>query len=529
MKIYIFLGLIVTFFCSHQAEAIDLVGGGQGGNGADAVVCMKGFKVEAELLDIYEARVLLGKVVADPKGHRPLSYYGTEGARAELRQMDHLPSKSARLHKYLETFLGEAIFVPGVELSDIPDSLQVVLPAGCQLAQLVIQNPNPRMGQKRYTINQDLWDLLDPSSRVGAVLHEIIYRDQILLGHTDSRWTRYLNALILSHDLGQMSTQELNAVFRSSANESFFLDGLELLGNPQSGQKFFQVVGTAASSSYPALLEGRYDLKAKALLDYTTLEGGEILGMAIQGPYSVELSNNNPAQIYFFEAHLPGSAAIFPVVRKDVMAPPWTRLTPWAVIKSIDSNGDILFEPNTADVQIPFSNGVRVSTTLEKFNTRGFRQDWLKAAGCTMGECPAKTYTLKFGENTMSLRGHSTISYDRSELIAIHIKYFDYDKIFQIKNRVPPGAPSGSERYTANFLEWFSGDRVINFKANGDFWFKYLFPTGQSFENNLIARDGTLKKYKITEQYSPAPYVLSFDRAGYLLDLYPGYSLKENP
>lgn len=485
---------------------LSFAGGGQLGNGADAVVCTAGFKTTAELLDIYEARVLLGKNwVPDYRGGTAIEGSTYIGVTKILTQLDtKLPVKSARLRSYMATFFDESTFLYGVELTDIPDSLQVALPGGCKLAQLVIQSPNPQLGQKRYTINGDIWKLMDPISRMGMVLHEIIYRDQLILGHKDSRWTRYFNALLFSNSIENMSPKDINDIIQKGAYESFARHGIELLGPISTDQDIYQIVSAAPSSGLPAnIVDGRYSLSQDRVLDYTTTASGEVFGISTNAPYGVELAENlQPAKAYIQSGNLSDDIYLYNKTINDFEYNGF-------IIEGLDQNGEILAPNNRPLAEIKFKNGVVLKTWIQKgLKSRATAEDWLRAQGCNTNECALTSTELRFANGYGNIDHDFTIKHAGAEILEVKIADFSGPNFFYSR------IPSGIDPEVAQKLYPFQ-PKLITFNSAGGFSFAPLYAY-TSFYNNLVFKDGT-----VTEMIPGKAYYFEFDVDGYLLSAIP--------
>jgi hypothetical protein len=184
MKVLIFL--IIIFSTNVFA--------GEKGNGGDVVFCDNPTPQQKaiELLDYYEGVVLAEE--GDPKidlGEESLSYQ----EKFEIlvsRIAKYSPARANLYRKWAVEFFNEAELVTE-ELPQIPDSLHVFLPSGCQLRQIVIQQSEPGPGEFRYKVSQQLWDMLDNEGRAGLLLHEFLYRDAVTFGQNDSRRSRAIN------------------------------------------------------------------------------------------------------------------------------------------------------------------------------------------------------------------------------------------------------------------------------------------------------------------------------------------------
>lgn len=201
------------FFASHLwampfESSLD---GDERGNGGDAVVCY-GTQEEihsVELLDYWEADVYwkMGRETPDPTQPFMTKVFALID---KLKDLD--PPKHQRYSAWAHSFMSETNLMPEVELKDIPDSLIWVFPKGCRIEQIAIQKRPLYQEDPRYIISQDLWELMDENNRAGLILHEIIYRDAIERGQTNSQHTRYFNAKISSTAFGNISLREYETV-----------------------------------------------------------------------------------------------------------------------------------------------------------------------------------------------------------------------------------------------------------------------------------------------------------------------------
>lgn len=184
------------------------------GNGGDAVVCRnsQGVIQNAELLDYYEARTNFDLQIQE------------SGSRDEI--LNHFLGRigqlnSLRLSEYrqrADQFFSESKLLSNVELVDIPDSDHTSFPRGCKVEQLVIQKNDLLPGEKRYTINKDIWDALDAQNQAGIILHEIVYRET--LGQ-HSRYVRYFNGLVASNSLKNLTLPLQDELLRNLGTTEF--------------------------------------------------------------------------------------------------------------------------------------------------------------------------------------------------------------------------------------------------------------------------------------------------------------------
>ena len=179
------------------------------GNGGDAIVCRdSGHQItSAELFDYYEARVL--EDVSVDLG--PASLSVEEKLEIAFRRLERFsPYRAAAARQTASSFYANTRFVRG-DLSDVPDSGNVVTPEGCAIEQIAIQQEPTNPRRKRFTINEIIWEKLDNSSKAGLILHEILYLEARRYDLQDSVGTRFFNSS-LAADLAPKSGSDTRAI-----------------------------------------------------------------------------------------------------------------------------------------------------------------------------------------------------------------------------------------------------------------------------------------------------------------------------
>jgi hypothetical protein len=180
--------------------------GNEAGNGGYTVQCdhpsPDGYTIE--VLDYHEIRVRFPP-------HTFTVDLGSSGdewdrVRYALKRLSRLdPKRAAAYQDKADHFLENANLVAHANLPDPGDSGPVYLEVGCHAVPTVIQYHGHVEEQKLYTINQDLYEALSPNHRAGLILHEIIYGEAIANGAQTSQDSRYVNDLISSAEIAQMS------------------------------------------------------------------------------------------------------------------------------------------------------------------------------------------------------------------------------------------------------------------------------------------------------------------------------------
>ncbi len=197
------------------------LGGTELGNGGDAIVCStQSGRAPAEILDYYEGR----------EWHNHIHSFSTTGDF--LARADHLldrlatfdPDLASAFKQRVRSIYADFNLRPNIELENIPDSQHIGIPTSCLLKQVVIRLSEVQLGQKRFQVSKDIWDLLDDNNRAGLLLHEVIYeyltgtlkvdlvpiqRDPRYPGfpHGNSSYARRFNSLI-----GSLGFDQLTAV-----------------------------------------------------------------------------------------------------------------------------------------------------------------------------------------------------------------------------------------------------------------------------------------------------------------------------
>jgi len=196
------LALFLAFYA-----AVIAYGGDSKGNGGNGIVCRRPDQSirYSELLDFWESRELRG-IHRRLEGPRVPWEKSVDRALARLGRLDS--PRASRFAQWADAFFAETILQPGVILVTIEDSFHLSFPKDCRVEQLAIQQTPLFPEDKRYLVSGDLWDALDEENRAGLILHEVILREAVSLGQTDSRSARYFNSIITSDFFESLSAEE---------------------------------------------------------------------------------------------------------------------------------------------------------------------------------------------------------------------------------------------------------------------------------------------------------------------------------
>ncbi len=216
-------------------------------NGGDAVVCRDeaGRLLSAKLLDFYEARHLGLEINERPAGREPLQL--TKNILSQIPEADS--PRRRLLEQWVEVFLSEALFLEDVALVDVDDSNHIEVPRGCRLEQMAVHAEPTFPGQKRYTIDLELWNALGVRHKSGLILHEVLYRHAILYhGHEDSqhmrKWTAWLSSTSFQ---GASEAQYLEVLSQVGLTPTVSPEGLQILPGGRYNLAGNLVVGTLES------------------------------------------------------------------------------------------------------------------------------------------------------------------------------------------------------------------------------------------------------------------------------------------
>jgi hypothetical protein len=186
-------------------HAVQNFAGNEKGNGGYAVLCAQppeNYK-NAELLDFTEGRILRDLIYNI--GSENMTYI--EKVNWLINRLANISPNRAEMYRdWFSRFNEESKFLKNIELGDIGDSDHIATPVGCNIKPTINQKTPRIPGEKRYIINQDIWEQLDESNKAGLILHELIYRE---LPQPSSIKVRYYNSIIASTIIEQFTIQQL--------------------------------------------------------------------------------------------------------------------------------------------------------------------------------------------------------------------------------------------------------------------------------------------------------------------------------
>jgi len=180
-----------------QAKAVNS-GDFGAGNGGDGVACKdsNGKIISVTLFDYHEAKRRHPDLILD-LGPKELDYKSK--VSFVISRLSKINPSRARAYKFwFDEFESNTERLRNIRLSDIPDVGDATIPNNCDMEQIAVQKELIFETDKRYTINQDLFEKMDEDSKAGLILHELAYREALAIGHKNSIFVRFFNAFISS-------------------------------------------------------------------------------------------------------------------------------------------------------------------------------------------------------------------------------------------------------------------------------------------------------------------------------------------
>ncbi|MBK7890572.1 MAG: hypothetical protein IPJ84_06930 [Bdellovibrionales bacterium] len=291
--------ILFIAFVSFQAQAT----GRTVGNGGDVVVCenQAGVIESIELLDFYEGRILKGIKTDFGSQARTVD----EKVATALARLERVSPARAQLYRERALqFFADTLFLEDGHLADIRDAGDIVIPNGCRIAQIANQSAPLYPDDKRYVIDRSLWTALDDDSRAGLILHEIIYREAIELGHENSVSTRLLNSGLCSQKIETMTVSQYTRFLTELGFTTNEVLGVLLKLNPVPD---FFPDGTLKSGSVVDGSTYRWAGQDLRLRDQVLFfSSGQIRELTLQGVQTVSLMGAirvlSPYELTFFES-----------------------------------------------------------------------------------------------------------------------------------------------------------------------------------------------------------------------------------
>ncbi len=188
--------------------------GGEVGNGGGGIVCRDttGNVTSVKALDVYEAEFRDMELDFGPDAE-PLQI--VDYVLGRLARIDPKASEVYKTlaHRFFDTDMSR--FKKNITLPFTEDTGPVAPPAGCKIEQIVLQWVPQFPEDRLFTINADLWGMLDKRNQAALILHEVIYnellglkhsyREQQTHTHKTSYWARWYNERLLAKNFSAMT------------------------------------------------------------------------------------------------------------------------------------------------------------------------------------------------------------------------------------------------------------------------------------------------------------------------------------
>lgn len=188
----------LSIFIGFSANASS---GNEVGNGGNVFICADSI----QLFDFFEFQNQHNETIDERSGEYK------EIAKEVVAQLQkHDASLAKLLGRRLETFTDNVQFVKDAKLITIKDNKSLIKAQtkDCKVEQVAILKKKVLATEKKFLINQQLWDKLSETHKAGLVMHELIYEYFSDLGEVNSINARALNSYMFSKNFLKMSTEE---------------------------------------------------------------------------------------------------------------------------------------------------------------------------------------------------------------------------------------------------------------------------------------------------------------------------------
>lgn len=212
--------MLIAAIASTVSGAKTTKAEGQVGNSGDFVLCQIMYERSRHLLDFYVGERMLNLtptfgtangLIYDTKAKNfseladvlPIVEFWLNG----LEALD--PVRVELYRQYLTKFPNEWRLLEQTILPRIEDHGHVLLEDGCTIHQAATQQVPMTSLHGRYLVSARLWTFVkEPITRAGLILHEIIYREALALGHKDSVRVQVMTAMVADQKFLASLTRE---------------------------------------------------------------------------------------------------------------------------------------------------------------------------------------------------------------------------------------------------------------------------------------------------------------------------------
>ena len=179
MKFFAFIVVAFPTLC---------LAGVMSGGGGKSVVCRgpQGQILSAELLDLYEGRIMYGRNI--PESSLPID----DQVQAAFEKT---PLNKTMGYHYSAYSIEKKmrLLPPGTQLFDVDDAVAVVAPLGCEIEQMMNY-----VNDNAIIVKSEIWNQLSNTQKAASLAHEAVYSSERHMNATDSRRTRNIISMLFS-------------------------------------------------------------------------------------------------------------------------------------------------------------------------------------------------------------------------------------------------------------------------------------------------------------------------------------------
>lgn len=152
-------------------------------------------------LDFYEADI--STILLQSSNVGETTHSAVQGAIGKLKVI--APELYKQYFQRSQNILNDFDYKVNVKLIPVPDSLHRFEPKSknCNVIQAVVRKSQVAQGEKRFLVDQELWDMMATKQKAGLIMHEIINEHFSLLGESDSVKARKFNSFLFAQNFSK--------------------------------------------------------------------------------------------------------------------------------------------------------------------------------------------------------------------------------------------------------------------------------------------------------------------------------------
>ena len=179
--------------------------GNEVGNGGDVVTCLSLKNIESvQLFDFFEFSNRKDGIIKESKESKD------QIMMSIITQLKIHDDKLAQLlMNRSKEFLNNVQFVTSGTLVNINDSDNLITPIEkCKIEQVAILKKKVLFNDKKFLVDERIWNKLNETQKAGLIFHELIYEYFADLGEKNSVNVRALNSFLFSDKLSVISSTD---------------------------------------------------------------------------------------------------------------------------------------------------------------------------------------------------------------------------------------------------------------------------------------------------------------------------------